>query len=97
MVDETIISVFDGCELVRRPLGDCRSRAGAVVLSFQRYTIDIETLDNGKWKAFKADDIQLEFVRIDPFVRLELKRSGTIRLLPATFAAICFNFVAVST
>lgn len=29
---------------------------------------------NGKWEPFKADDVQLEFVRIDPFVRTTLKR-----------------------
>lgn len=38
------------------------------------YTISIEELDNGVWKAFQADDVQLEFVRIDPFVRTTLKK-----------------------
>lgn len=37
------------------------------------YTIGIEILENGKWKPFDAKDIQLEFVRIDPFVRTTLK------------------------
>lgn len=41
------------------------------------YTIDIETLaDDGKWKPFQANDVQLEFVRIDPFVRTTLKSIG---------------------
>ncbi|XP_055523813.1 dolichyl-diphosphooligosaccharide--protein glycosyltransferase 48 kDa subunit [Wyeomyia smithii] len=41
------------------------------------YTIEIETLaDDGKWKPFQANDIQLEFVRIDPFVRTTLKSIG---------------------
>lgn len=40
------------------------------------YTIGIEILENGKWKPFEAKDIQLEFVRIDPFVRTTLKSIG---------------------
>lgn len=40
------------------------------------YTIYIEELSNGKWKPFQANDIQLEFVRIDPFVRTTLKNIG---------------------
>lgn len=40
------------------------------------YSIAIEQLDNGKWKPFQANDIQLEFVRIDPFVRTTLKGIG---------------------
>lgn len=40
----------------------------------QVYSIEVEILENGNWKPFTADDIQLEFVRIDPFVRTTLKR-----------------------
>lgn len=40
------------------------------------YTIGIEILENGNWKPFTANDIQLEFVRIDPFVRTTLKSVG---------------------
>lgn len=36
----------------------------------------IEKLSDGKWVPFDGDDIQLEFVRIDPFVRTFLKRNG---------------------
>lgn len=36
----------------------------------------IEKLADGKWVPFDGDDIQLEFVRIDPFVRTFLKRNG---------------------
>ena len=31
--------------------------------------------ENGQWKPFVADDVQLEFVRIDPFVRTTLKKN----------------------
>lgn len=40
------------------------------------YTIAIEELTNGQWTPFKATDVQLEFVRIDPFVRTTLKNVG---------------------
>lgn len=39
------------------------------------YKIKIEEFSNGVWGPFKADDLQLEFFRIDPFVRLYLKAS----------------------
>ncbi|XP_002043988.2 dolichyl-diphosphooligosaccharide--protein glycosyltransferase 48 kDa subunit [Drosophila sechellia] len=41
------------------------------------YTIGIEELVQGEWRAFKASDIQLEFVRIDPFVRTYLKQTNS--------------------
>ncbi len=38
------------------------------------YEIEIEKLSKDKWVPFDAKDIQLEFVRIDPFVRTVLQR-----------------------
>ena len=46
------------------------------VTDLVEYSIIIEQLSNGKWVPFDGDDIQLEFVRIDPFVRTFLKRKG---------------------
>lgn len=40
------------------------------------YTIEVEQLIDGRWQSFVSSDIQLEFVRIDPFVRLTLKSVG---------------------
>lgn len=40
-----------------------------------RYDIKIEELVGGKWVPFKGADVQLEFVRIDPYVCLNLKQS----------------------
>ena len=40
------------------------------------YNIMIEEFKGGKWVPFKADDVQLEFVRIDPFVRINMKHDG---------------------
>lgn len=38
--------------------------------------MEIEKYEDGKWVPFEADDVQLEFVRIDPFVRTTLKSKG---------------------
>ena len=37
------------------------------------YSVVIEELENGIWKGYTGKDVQLEFVRIDPFVRTFLK------------------------
>lgn len=44
------------------------------VYCYQVYEIEIEKLSKDKWVPFDAKDIQLEFVRIDPFVRTVLQR-----------------------
>jgi len=43
------------------------------------YHITVEELKDGKWRAFQSNDVQLEFVRIDPFVRTTLEPSATGR------------------
>jgi len=40
------------------------------------YEIGIEELKDGKWVPFNGKDVQLEFVRIDPFVRTTLKNTN---------------------
>lgn len=40
------------------------------------YRIEIEELQNGKWQPFEANDVQLEFVRIDPFIRTTLQKKS---------------------
>lgn len=40
------------------------------------YSIEVEILKDGKWETFNANDLQLEFVRIDPFVRTKLSKKG---------------------
>eukprot|EP00095_Tigriopus_kingsejongensis_P008299 snap_masked-scaffold948_size77650-processed-gene-0.11 protein:Tk08299 transcript:snap_masked-scaffold948_size77650-processed-gene-0.11-mRNA-1 annotation:"dolichyl-diphosphooligosaccharide--protein glycosyltransferase 48 kda subunit" len=37
------------------------------------YTIGIEEFKQGAWVPYRSNDVQMEFVRIDPFVRLTLK------------------------
>jgi len=40
------------------------------------YSIDIEEYSNGKWVPYNGKDVQMEFVRIDPFVRLTLNNQN---------------------
>ncbi len=40
------------------------------------YEIDIEEYKNGKWGPYQGKDVQMEFVRIDPFVRLTLENKN---------------------
>jgi len=42
------------------------------VMDNVEYMIEIEELKNGVWGPFAGQDVQLEFVRIDPFVRTAL-------------------------
>lgn len=40
------------------------------------YSIKIEIYENRKWLPYTADDVQLEFVRIDPFIRQTMVREN---------------------
>ena len=51
----------------------CVCVSSPFLVFLQEYSIEIEKLEAGKWVPFDADDVQLEFVRIDPFVRTGLK------------------------
>jgi len=41
------------------------------------YSVEIEESVGGKWVPYVADDIQLEFVMLDPYVRLNLARDDS--------------------
>lgn len=40
------------------------------------YSIVIEELVNGQWVPFKQNDVQLEFIMLDPYVRVNLTHDG---------------------
>jgi len=40
------------------------------------FTVKMSELRNGEWVPFQADDVQLEFVRIDPFIRKTMTGSA---------------------
>ncbi|VDM78681.1 unnamed protein product [Strongylus vulgaris] len=46
------------------------------ILDEVEYAIEIEEYHDGKWRPFNAKDVQLEFVRIDPFVRINLNNQN---------------------
>ena len=49
------------------------------------YTITLEELKNEKWVPFTPNDMQLEFFRLDPFVRTELVKSKNGKSLEIKF------------
>lgn len=56
--------------------GESEAPAYYTITEAAVYTIEIQQYIDGKWKPFVANDVQVEFVRIDPFVRLTLKGVG---------------------
>jgi len=59
---------------VSHNLVDGDTPAAYTIIDNVEYVIQIDSLENGKWVPFKANDIQLKFVRIDPFVITGLKQ-----------------------
>lgn len=49
------------------------------------YEIEIEELFHGQWKPFMSKDVQLEFFRIDPFVRTFLNKTKNNKAYYADF------------
>ena len=54
-------------------VGEAQSDQAYRITDDVEYSIKIEEMKNGKWEAFQGSDVQLEFVRIDPFIRAFLK------------------------
>jgi oligosaccharyltransferase complex subunit beta len=42
----------------------------------QVFNVQFDEFVHGKWMPFNGTDVQLEFVRIDPFVRTTMKNKG---------------------
>ncbi|XP_078144399.1 dolichyl-diphosphooligosaccharide--protein glycosyltransferase 48 kDa subunit isoform X1 [Centroberyx gerrardi] len=62
--------------VTHHPEGESTPPAAYTITDLVEYSIVIEMLSEGRWVPFDGDDIQLEFVRIDPFVRTYLKKNG---------------------
>jgi oligosaccharyltransferase complex subunit beta len=56
--------------------GERNPPAAYTILDDVEYSIEIEKLEDGQWIPFDGSDVQLEFVRIDPFVRTTLQTKG---------------------
>ncbi len=59
------------------------------------YSINIQEVVNGKWQAYQGNDVQLEFIRLDPFVRTTLKNNnGNFQVqfqIPDVYGIFKFN------
>jgi len=56
--------------------GESTAPEAYTILDEVVYSIEVEILKDGTWVPFDTTDLQLEFVRIDPFVRTTLKKKG---------------------
>ncbi|XP_075882604.1 dolichyl-diphosphooligosaccharide--protein glycosyltransferase 48 kDa subunit [Nelusetta ayraudi] len=63
-------------DVTHHRVGESSPPAAYTVTDLVEYSVVIEMLSEGRWVPFDGDDIQLEFVRIDPFVRTYLKKNG---------------------
>ncbi|KAF7992650.1 hypothetical protein HCN44_004994 [Aphidius gifuensis] len=57
-------------------IGEQQPPAAYTIMEDVIYTITVEQLSGDKWIPYEANDMQLEFVRIDPFVRMTMTPSG---------------------
>lgn len=60
------------------------------------YSIEIEEWNGDKWVPFKANDVQLEYIMLDPYVRTNLKHNGkgkfyTSFILPDVYGVFTFK------
>ncbi len=62
-------------------VGETHARREYTIKDDIEYSIAIEEFASGKWREFDADDLQVELVRIDPFIRKTLKQNGKLIFL----------------
>lgn len=66
-------------------VGEKEPPAAYTVEDQVRYGINIQELVEGEWVPFSGNDVQLEFFRVDPFVRTYLKKSPKAKTYVAEF------------
>ena len=59
--------------------GESQPPAAYTIMDDVVYSINVEKLEGNKWVPFVTNDLQLEFVRIDPFVRITMNHVGNGR------------------
>ncbi|CAL7942522.1 unnamed protein product [Xylocopa violacea] len=60
-------------------VGESEPPAAYTIMDDVIYSIDVQKLVGDKWVPYETNDLQLEFVRIDPFVRMTMKPVGNGR------------------
>lgn len=75
-------------------VGEKNAPAAYTIKDDTVFAITIEEYANGKWAPFKGNDVQLEFVRLDPFVRTTLaNKNGKLEtrfILPDVYGIFKF-------
>ncbi|XP_054009800.1 dolichyl-diphosphooligosaccharide--protein glycosyltransferase 48 kDa subunit [Hylaeus anthracinus] len=60
-------------------VGETEPPAAYTIMDDVVYSIEVQKLSGDKWVPYETNDLQLEFVRIDPFVRMTMKPVGNGR------------------
>ncbi|CAK9817890.1 Dolichyl-diphosphooligosaccharide--protein glycosyltransferase 48 kDa subunit [Anthophora plagiata] len=60
-------------------VGESEPPAAYTIMDDVIYSTDIQKLAGDKWIPYETNDLQLEFVRIDPFIRMTMKPVGNGR------------------
>lgn len=60
-------------------VGESEPPAAYTIMDDVVYSIDVQKLAGDKWIPYETNDLQLEFVRIDPFIRMTMKPVGNGR------------------
>ncbi|CAD1471584.1 unnamed protein product [Heterotrigona itama] len=60
-------------------IGESEPPAAYTIMDDVVYSIDVQKLAGDKWVPYETNDLQLEFVRIDPFIRMTMKPVGNGR------------------
>ncbi|KOC61643.1 Dolichyl-diphosphooligosaccharide--protein glycosyltransferase 48 kDa subunit [Habropoda laboriosa] len=60
-------------------VGESEPPAAYTIMDDVVYSTDVQKLAGDKWIPYETNDLQLEFVRIDPFVRMTMKPVGNGR------------------
>jgi len=56
--------------------GEAKTPAFYTIMEQAQYNIQVSELVHGTWEPFKGEDMQMEFVRIDPFVRVTMDNNN---------------------
>lgn len=71
--------VIRASDVQHHKVGEKEAPSSYTIMDDVVYSIKVERLVGERWIPFVTDDLQLEFVRIDPFVRTTLKHVGNGR------------------
>lgn len=73
-------------KVVHHKVGETTAPDAYTILDNVHYSIEIEQMnDEGKWMPYDSKDVQMEFVRIDPFVRTPLALNKATRTYGVEF------------